>query len=164
MSPRVLLTILAALPVLAATGACSPMRGFNGYVVDRDLLAGVQPGIDNRDSVLRTLGKPTFASQFDGGDDWYYVSRNTGQVAFRTPRATAASNVRVRFDKAGNVTAVDRTGLEQVASINPSDKKTPTLGRERSFFEEIFGGIGQVGSGLGGQQGPGGNTGGGTTP
>lgn len=164
MSPRALLTILAVLPVLATTGACAPMRGFNGYVVDRDLLAGVQPGIDNRDSVLRTLGKPTFASQFDGGDDWYYVSRNTGQVAFRTPRATAASNVRVRFDKAGNVTAVDRTGLEQVASINPSDKKTPTLGRERSFFEEIFGGIGQVGSGLGGQQGPGGNTGGSGTP
>jgi outer membrane protein assembly factor BamE (lipoprotein component of BamABCDE complex) len=154
MSPRALLTILAVLPAVAATGACAPMRGFNGYVVDRDLLAGVQPGIDNRDSVLRTLGKPTFQSQFDGGDDWYYVSRNTGQVAFRTPRATAASNVRVRFDKAGNVTAVDRTGLEQVASINPSDKKTPTLGRERSFFEEIFGGIGQVGSGLGGSAAP----------
>lgn len=154
MSPRVLLTILAVAPVLAATGACSPMRGFNGYVVDRDLLAGIQPGIDNRDSVLRTLGKPTFQSQFDGGDSWYYVSRNTGQRAFRTPRATAASNVRVRFDTAGNVVAVDRTGMEQVASINPSDDKTPTLGRERSFFEEIFGGIGQVGSGLGGTNAP----------
>lgn len=153
MSARALLPLLAALPLIAATGACSPIRGFNGYVVDRDLLAGIQPGVDNRDSVLRTLGKPTFTSQF-GDQDWYYVSRNTGQVAFRTPRATAVSNVRVRFDQAGTVTAVDRTGMEQVASINPSDDKTPTLGRERSFFEEIFGGIGQVGSGLGGSGGP----------
>lgn len=156
MSPRALLMILALLPAVAA---CSPMRGFNGYVVDRDLLAGIQPGVDNRDSVLRTLGKPTFASQFGDGNDWYYVSRNTGQVAFRTPRATAASNVRIRFDQGGNVTAVDRTGLEQVAAINPTDDKTPTLGRDRSFFEEIFGGIGQVGSGLGGAAGPGGGAG-----
>lgn len=155
MPSRALLIALTALPLLAATGACAPIRGFNGYVVDRDLLAGVQPGIDNRDSVLRTLGKPTFVSQF-GEQDWYYVSRNTGQVAFRTPKATAASNVRIRFDQAGTVTAVDRTGMEQVASISPSGDKTPTLGRDRSFFEEIFGGIGQVGSGLGGAAGPGG--------
>jgi hypothetical protein len=52
----------------------------------------------------------------------------------------------VRFDEAGNVVAVERTGLERVASINPMGDKTPTLGRDRSFFEELFGGIGQVGS------------------
>lgn len=158
--PRRFLTplIVAALAVPAV--GCSPIRGFNGYVVDRDLLAGIQPGIDNRDSVTRTLGKPTFTSQFGGGD-WYYVSRNTNQYAFRRPKPSAAQNVRIRFDANGTVTAVDRSGMEQVAQISPDGDKTPTLGREQSFFEEFFGGIGSVGSGLGGARDTS-NTGGGS--
>ena len=40
------------------------------------------------------------------------------------------------------------TGKELVASINPASGKTPTLGRTRSFFDELFGNIGTVGSGL----------------
>lgn len=139
-----LLVTALALPAMA----CTPIRGFNGYVIDQDLLAGVQPGIDNRDSVLRTLGKPTFTSQFGGGE-WYYVSRNTRQFAFRSPKASAAQNIRVRFDANGTVAAVDRTGMEQIARISPDGDKTPTLGREQSFFEEFFGGIGSVGSGIG---------------
>lgn len=156
---------LALIAIAAVASACSPIRGYNGYVVDRDLTAGIQPGVDNRASVERTLGRPSFTSQFGQGD-WYYVSRNTEQFAFRTPRASSVSNLRVRFDANGTVTAIDRTGIDQLASINPMDDKTPTLGRDRSFFEEIFGGIGTVGSGIGGQPG-GGNTntgGGGSQP
>ena len=54
--------------------------------------------------------------------------------------------LRIRFDEAGNVAAVDRTGLELVRKISPEGDKTPTLGRERSFFEDIFGNIGAVGA------------------
>ena len=47
---------------------------------------------------------------------------------------------------------VDRTGLELVENIRPSSDKTPTLGSERSLFEELFGNIGAVGaSGVRGQ-------------
>ena len=44
---------------------------------------------------------------------------------------------------------------KQVASVDPSSRTTPTLGKKRSFFDELFGNIGQVGS-------FGNNTGGGT--
>ncbi len=40
-----------------------------------------------------------------------------------------------------------RTGLEYVANIEPSSDETPTLGSERSLFEELFGNIGAVGQG-----------------
>ena len=41
-------------------------------------------------------------------------------------------------------------------NVDPTGKKTPTLGRKRSFFEELFGGIGTVGApGLPGSQNPG---------
>jgi outer membrane protein assembly factor BamE (lipoprotein component of BamABCDE complex) len=58
------------------------------------------------------------------------------------------TTLHIRFDQTGNVAAVDRTGKELVMNVEPSNRKTPTLGRKRSFFEELFGNIGTVGTGL----------------
>lgn len=124
---------------------CSQVRGHQGYIADEVLLSSVAPGIDNRQSVEATLGRPTFAGQFDS-NVWYYVSRDTRQLAFNSPRPRAQQVLRVEFDTAGNVIAADRTGLELVANISPDGDKTPTLGRERGFFEELFGNIGAVGA------------------
>jgi outer membrane protein assembly factor BamE (lipoprotein component of BamABCDE complex) len=135
---------VAALALIATSG-CSRVRGYNGYVADAVLVDAIKPGVDNRESVTKTLGRPTFTGQFDA-NDWYYVTRETKSLAFSLPKATAQQILRVRFDEAGNVTAVTKTGLEQIASISPVRDKTPTLGKERSFFEDIFGNIGQVGS------------------
>ena len=53
----------------------------------------------------------------------------------------------VSFDQKGNVTALNHTGKELVMNVNPTHRSTPTLGRKKSFFDELFGNIGQVGSG-----------------
>jgi outer membrane protein assembly factor BamE (lipoprotein component of BamABCDE complex) len=152
------LTILAAAGLAAlAAGACTPLRGHQGYIIDADLVNSVQPGVDTRATVLQVLGKPSLTSQFGGGD-WYYVARDTRNLGFNNPKVVAQNTLRIRFDEAGTVTAIDRTGLEQVASINPSDEATPTLGRKRGFFEDLFGNIGTVGA-AGGPGGGGGNTG-----
>ena len=42
---------------------------------------------------------------------------------------------------------VETTGKEKLAAVHPYGKSTPTLGRNRSFFDEIFGNLGVVGSG-----------------
>ena len=130
---------------LLATAACTKVRDHQGYIMDQTLVASVQPGVDNRDSVTATLGRPSFVGQFDQRD-WYYVSRDTRQLAFKMPRPVAQTVLHIRFDDAGNVASVEKTGMEKVASINPSDDKTPTLGRDRGFFQELFGNIGQVGA------------------
>jgi hypothetical protein len=52
---------------------------------------------------------------------------------------------------------VDRSGVDRVVFLDPNSNKTPTLGRERGFLEDLFGNIGQVGGGgLPGGGGPGG--------
>jgi outer membrane protein assembly factor BamE (lipoprotein component of BamABCDE complex) len=83
--------------------------------------------------------------------DWYYVSQDTKTLAFGRPRTSEQTVLRVVFDANGNVTTVDRFGKEQVARIDPEGDKTPTLGRDRSFLEDLFGNVGAVGGG-----GPGG--------
>ena len=148
IAPRAALAAAVGAALLAS--GCSPIRDHQGYVVDETLVAAIQPGVDNRESVAGTLGRPTFVGQFSDRD-WYYVSRQTRQLAFNLPRPQTQTVLHVRFDAAGNVASVDRTGLELVANIDPAESRTPTLGRERSLLEELFGNIGAVGSR--GQQG-----------
>ena len=65
----------------------------------------------------------------------------------------------IRFDPTGNVLAADTTGIDQVVYLSPESDKTPTLGRERGFLEDLFGNIGVVGApgaGGGAPRGPGG--------
>ena len=137
----------AALLLLAgvAASACTPLRGHQGYIVDADLVNSIQPGVDNRASVQQVMGVPTVAGQFGQGD-WYYVARDTRNMSYSQPKAVAQTTLRIRFNEAGTVTAIDKMGLEQVASISPYGKTTPTLGRERGFFEDLFGNIGTVGA------------------
>lgn len=152
-SVRVLAPVMA-LAALACASACVPVRTHQGYVVDGELVASIQPGVDNRESVLKTLGRPTFTSQFDQ-KEWYYVSRESSNMAYNSPNVKNQVTLRVTFDGAGNVATVQQTGVELVAAVNPSNKTTPTLGRKRSFFDDLFGNIGQVGAGAGAQGGQG---------
>ncbi|MEO6225880.1 MAG: outer membrane protein assembly factor BamE [Sphingomicrobium sp.] len=152
--------IVVALAAVSLAG-CAGVRAHKGAFIDTQLASSIQPGVDNKDSVAKLLGSPSFTGEFMPSD-WYYVSRDTSQFAFRNPRVTKQSVLRVRFDQAGNVASVDRSGKELVLNVDPSKRRTPTLGRERSFFEELFGGIGSVGSGGlpgGGAGGGGGGTG-----
>jgi outer membrane protein assembly factor BamE (lipoprotein component of BamABCDE complex) len=139
--------VKVATAILGATllAGCVGVRDHRGAVLDAELVDSVQVGVDNKAAVERVLGRPTFAGKFTD-NDWYYVSRDTFTFAFRNPRVTDQTVVHVRFDAAGNVTAIEKTGKELVASINPVGDRTPTLGRKRSIFDDIFGNIGTVNS------------------
>jgi outer membrane protein assembly factor BamE (lipoprotein component of BamABCDE complex) len=145
---------VAAIAAAVLLSGCAQMRQHKGVVLDPQVARAIQPGVDNKDSVEKALGRPSFTGQFSP-NDWYYVSRDVHQVAFRNARVRKQTVMIVRFDQKGNVASVQNTGKELVMNLEPTGKKTPTLGRKRSFFEELFGNIGSVGApGLPGQGGP----------
>lgn len=149
------LGLAAVLAAALAAGGCSSIRENRGYIQDPVLVAAVQPGIDNRQSVAATLGRPSFTSQF-GDPTWYYVSSITGRRPFVAPTIKEHSVLAVTFDAEGNVVSTEQSGLEDVVYLDPDGAETPTLGRERGFFEDLFGNIGRVGAGgMGGAAGPG---------
>src|SRR4051794_37928356 len=94
---RRVITGAALASAMVATAGCSRIVGHQGYLIDTQLVATVQPGIDNKQSVQKTLGLPSFVGQFTD-NDWYYVARDTKQLAFGTPRPTAQTVLHVRFD------------------------------------------------------------------
>ena len=149
----------AILAAASALSGCTAIRDHRGYLADQALVDAVAPGVDNIQSVEKSLGRPTFVSEF-GRKDWYYISSYMRQAPFGRPRAEKQTILRITFDANGNVAAVSRSGMEHVVQLSPDKHKTPTLGKHRGFFEDLFGNIGQVGAaGMGGEAG-GGNTGG----
>lgn len=143
MKSAVLKSATAVVGAAMLAGCALSIRDHRGYVQDEELTQAIQIGTDNKASVERTLGRPTFSGTF-ADNDWYYLGRDTQTFAFRNPRVTDQSVLHVRFDQAGNVAAVETTDEKLIAAIDPSDDKTPTLGREKSFFEELFGNIGTI--------------------
>jgi outer membrane protein assembly factor BamE (lipoprotein component of BamABCDE complex) len=144
------LRIICGLGLLALASGCSSIQNSRGYLVDEVLVAAVQPGLDNRESVQVTLGRPTLISQF-GDPVWYYVSSRTEQAPFTRPRISNQMVLAIHFDAAGNVISAERSGVERVVRLDPDSDATPTLGRDTSL---LFGNIGTVGAaGMGGQGG-----------
>jgi outer membrane protein assembly factor BamE (lipoprotein component of BamABCDE complex) len=139
------LRVSTAVAAGLLVSGCAGVLAHKGSVLDPQLASAIQPGVDNKASVEKLLGRPSFVGQFTP-NDWYYVSRDTKQVGFRNPRVRRQTVLHVRFDQAGNVASINRTGRELVASVDPSNRQTPTLGRQRGFFDELFGNIGTVGA------------------
>ena len=149
--------IATALIGAAALAGCVSIHDHRGSVIDTELVSAIQPGVDNKDSVAKMLGRPTFTGEF-GDSDWYYVSRDTRTIAFRNPTVQKQTVLHVRFDSAGNVSTMQATGKELIANVDPVKETTPTLGRKSSLFNDLFGNIGTVNSptipGGGGGRGP----------
>jgi outer membrane protein assembly factor BamE (lipoprotein component of BamABCDE complex) len=138
--------LAAAMTAGLLLSGCHKVEGRQGFNLDETLVSAIQVGTDNKDSVANTLGRPSFSGTFSD-NDWYYVSRSTRNMGYNQPHAYQQTILHVRFDANGNVAAVERKGMEQVATIHPDDDKTPTLGRHKSLWDELFGNIGAVGSG-----------------
>jgi len=156
---QVLRRVAIGAVVLAALGGCSSIKDHRGYLIDQALVDSVQPGIDNKLSVEKTLGRPTFASKF-GEPTWYYVAIDTKQAAFTRPSAYQETVLKVHFDPSGSVSRIEKSGADKIVRLDPDGHKTPTLGQHRGFLEDLFGNIGTVGTGMGGGNN-GDNTGGG---
>jgi len=139
MTKRAALVAMAFLGL--GLGGCAGIRDHRGFVLDNQLVQSVQAGVDNKASVTKALGRPTFTGQF-GDTDWYYVSQQTKQIAFSRPRIMDATILHVSFDAAGNVVAVEKGDESKLASVDPMGGKTPTLGHQKSLIQEIFGNIG----------------------
>lgn len=153
MKARAVIGAGALLALAGLASGCTTIREKRGYIADEMLVQAVQPGLDNRKSVERTLGRPSFTSTY-GEDSWYYVSSLTTRKPFKSAKIKQHDVLTVNFDKAGNVVGVERSGLDKVVKLDPDGDKTPTLGRERNFLRDMFGNIGSVGAGGGAGGGP----------
>jgi outer membrane protein assembly factor BamE (lipoprotein component of BamABCDE complex) len=151
MMPSRLIAAAIAASLLTGTGACTRIKDVKGYIADDQLIAALQPGVDNKGSVQKTLGRPTMMSEVDP-NRWYYVSQLTQQLAFLSPKPKTHQVLAVSFDAKGNLIKTEKLGLDKIVSVNASNDKTPTRGKESGFWDNLFGDIGRYAPTGGGPQ------------
>ena len=61
--------IATSLAGAALLGGCIGVNDHRGSVIDTELVSTIQAGVDNKNSVEQTLGRPTFTGEF-GESDW----------------------------------------------------------------------------------------------
>jgi len=127
---------------LTALTACSIPTTQRGNLPKPEALQQIKPGVSDKETVARLLGTPSTTAAFDG-NVWYYISRETKQVAFLDPRVLDQQVVVVNFDDKGVVTAVDHKGLSDAQAVTPNPNATPAPGREFTFLEQLIGNFGK---------------------
>ena len=133
--------VIALVLVLAA---CTARIDTRGNLPDPDLLAGIEVGQTNRESVEDRLGSPSAVATFDN-ETWYYISQRTETRAFLAPEVKARKVVIIRFDAKGVVSEIKTLGLEQSKELEIVERKTPTAGTEITILKQLFGNIGRFG-------------------
>jgi outer membrane protein assembly factor BamE (lipoprotein component of BamABCDE complex) len=152
MTPSRRIAAVCVASLLLIMGACTRIKDVKGYIADDQLISTLQPGTDNKSSVQKTLGRPTMISAVDP-NRWYYVSQLTQQLAFLRPKPQSHQALAVSFDAKGNLIKAEKLGLDQIVTVDASGDKTPTRGKDSSFWDSLFGDIGRysaTGGGAGG--------------
>ena len=138
---RNLIFVLASAALLSACASAS--RDYQGYVADEVAPADINPGTDNRSTVLASLGSPSTTSVFDD-NTWIYFSATRERFAFYHPRVVSRTVVAVRFGDDDVVEEVLQYDQEDGRVIEYASRETPTRGRELGLLEQIFGNVGRV--------------------
>lgn len=135
-------TIVVGLAAMMAS--CSPAQKIEGYRLDQDQLALIEPGQSDKDDVLELMGSPSNMATFQkGGDVWYYISRKTERIAFLDSETISQDVLVIRFDETDMVSGLKKFAKEDGRDIAFVERKTETKGKELGLFEQLFGNLGR---------------------
>ncbi len=140
--------LCAALLVLAA---CSATVRKHGYVPPEEALNAVIVGVDTRESLEASIGKPSTSGVLRESS-WFYIGSQVRHFGARKPEEISREVVAVRFDEGGTVSNVERFGLERGEVVVLSRRVTETTVRDVTFIRQLIRNFGNFdfGEALGG--------------
>ncbi len=141
MKKRLILALL--LPLLMA--ACSPSINTRGNLISDNKFREVQPVMSSRADVEQKWGPPTTVSTLDP-NTWYYIGETTEQEGVFAPKVTKRRIICVKFDAKDMIVSIDDVDPKLAKDIKPSERTTPTAGKEYTMFQQFVGNIGKFNS------------------
>jgi len=132
--------------VLLALGACSATYRNHGYVPTDGELEMILVGVDTRETVAGSVGRPTSTGVLaDGG--WYYTQSRWRHHLYKAPREVERQLVAISFDGDGVVENVERFALEDGQVVTLSRRVTESNIRGVTFIGQILNNIGNFDAG-----------------
>jgi outer membrane protein assembly factor BamE (lipoprotein component of BamABCDE complex) len=145
----------------ALLAGCAAEINARGNIPPEDKTAQLQPGM-TRDQVLQLLGSPSTIATFTD-HAWYYIGQRTEDYAFYKPKVIERQVIVVTFNDTGVVDQVKTLAMDDGKPIEMVERTTPTVNRDLSLMQQIFGNLGKTPA-LPGSSGGGGDTGPSGTP
>lgn len=130
----------------AAVAACSPVVDRHGYAPSDRVLDEVIVGVDTKESVAETVGRPTAAGIL-ANSGWYYVESTFETIGPFEKREVDRQVVAISFDQTGTVTNIERFGLEEGNVVALSRRVTDSNVQGLSFLRQLLGNIGSLDAG-----------------
>ena len=128
---------IAVALAMIALAACSPRTNTHGNLVDPEALGQIKAGEQTKEQVQNLLGSPSSVGAFDQ-NTWYYISKQTQQVAFLEPTVLEQKVVEIDFDGKGIVKSVHRFGEDDGKEIAIVSRTTPTRGKSLGVLDELL--------------------------
>jgi len=129
--------------VVLAVAGCSATFENHGYAPTETDLAEVIVGVDTRDSVGQSIGRPTSVGMLEGGN-WYYSQSRWRHFAFKAPEIIDRQVVAITYTDAGVVENIERFSLEDGRVVPLSRRVTNSNVKGISFIRQLLGNIGNL--------------------
>lgn len=143
MSHRIVMRhVLLGAVAAAVLAGCAPRVDSRGNEPPASRLSQLQPGKQTREDVAQLLGTPSTVSSF-GDPVWYYISYKTETNAFFKPEEVERRVLAVQFDERGYFKDVRELGLDDGRPLQMVDRETPTVGKDMTVLQQLFGNIGR---------------------
>jgi outer membrane protein assembly factor BamE (lipoprotein component of BamABCDE complex) len=134
------LHLLAATACLIVAG-CAAEVNVRGNAPPDDKLSQVTPGM-TREQVMELLGSPSSIATFTD-QAWYYIGQRTEDYAFYKPKVIERQVVVVQFNDLGQVSEVKKLEKDDGKPVEMVERTTPTVSRDLSLMQQIFGNLGK---------------------
>jgi len=133
------------LAVVALFGliGCAATFTNHGYAPTDDELENIIVGVDTRNSVEETIGRPSSTGVLKEGG-WFYISSRVRYFAYKEAEVIDRQLVAVSFNKRGTVTNIERFTLEDGRVVALTRRVTDTGIKGVSFIGQMLGNIGRV--------------------
>ncbi|QYK43278.1 MAG: outer membrane protein assembly factor BamE [Paracoccaceae bacterium] len=135
-----------AVAILAVAAACAQIVRTHGYAPTDAELSEIVVGVDTRDSVAETVGRPS-AQGLLNDDGWFYVQSRFRHMGPREPKEIERQVVAITYDQAGVVQNIERFGLEQGRVVALSRRVTESNVRSFSFVRQLLQNFGRFNAG-----------------
>jgi outer membrane protein assembly factor BamE (lipoprotein component of BamABCDE complex) len=134
---------MAAFVAASLLSACTAQIRNHGYVPEPADLQSVALGVDTRDTLTESIGRPSTSSLLEG-EAWYYVREQVRLYGALPPRTIRRELVAISFAANGTVSNIERFGLEDGRVVTLSRRVTETSIREFGLIQQLLRNFGRV--------------------
>lgn len=135
--------LIAGLACVLIVAGCAATYRNHGYIPTEEDVANLVVGVDTRDTVASSVGRPGVSGILDASG-WYYVRSRFRNFAYKAPEEIDREVLAISFDTRGVVSNIEMFGLERGQVVRLSRRVTTENTKGVGFLRQAFGNLGRI--------------------